>query len=81
MTPPDLSPHQRALLGHLARPTTLWQIADHLDVPRDIVVADVRTLYGTLGVTQRDGAVARARALGLLADEPRPEDHGSDVGA
>jgi LuxR family maltose regulon positive regulatory protein len=60
------TPAERRVLVLLDSELTLAEIAADLYVSRDTVKSHVRRLYRRLGESTRDGAVAAARARGLL---------------
>ena len=63
----QLTDQERLVLAHLSRPARYQDIADNLGISINTVRTHVRHIYRKLGVTKRDAAVARARALGLTA--------------
>lgn len=68
---PDLSARELEVLRRLAASDTRRDIADALFVSMNTVKSHLRSVYRKLGVTSRDGAIARARELGLVeADRP-----------
>lgn len=73
-TRPDLAsipPHLRPLLPLLAAGHRRYQIAALLGVPRACAESRIARLYRLLGVHNRGQAVAVARQIGLLPDEPK----------
>ena len=58
------------LLGMLPHRATNAQIAEQLGVSVNTVKTRLRRLYAKLGAHDRDEAVARARAAGLLPSGP-----------
>jgi LuxR family maltose regulon positive regulatory protein len=60
------------VLGLIAAGRANPEIAAELFVAVSTVKWYVNSLFGKLAVTSRTQAVARARELGLLADEPDP---------
>jgi LuxR family transcriptional regulator, maltose regulon positive regulatory protein len=63
---PTLTPAELRVLPLLLTHLTLGGIADRLYLSRHTVKAQVESMYQKLGAHTRDGAVARARGLGLL---------------
>lgn len=63
----DLSPRQRRVLDELARGRDNSEIAETLAISKSTVKAELRALYGALGVTRRSEAVAVAFRLGILS--------------
>jgi DNA-binding CsgD family transcriptional regulator len=64
--PVKLTPRQRDVLQLLARGATTDQIATELHIARETVRNHVRAVLAALGVHSRVGAIAAARAAGLL---------------
>jgi LuxR family maltose regulon positive regulatory protein len=62
-----LTVREREVLEHLPSRRTLSEIGDNLYVSTATVKTHVHRLYGKLGVNDRQAAVERAVALGLLA--------------
>ena len=58
------------MLRYLPTNLTAPEIAGELYVSRNTVKTHMRNLYAKLGTHRRAEAVARARALGLLAPSP-----------
>jgi LuxR family maltose regulon positive regulatory protein len=72
-----LSASEVRVLRYLPSHLTVPEIARELVVSANTVKTHMRNLYAKLGVHRRTEAVARARALGLLAPPPgRPESAG-----
>ena len=65
-----LSERELEVLHWIARGDSNQQIADALVIALDTVKRHVTHIFEKLGVNNRVQAVARARALGLLSDEP-----------
>ena len=65
-----LSERELEVLYWIARGDSNQQIADVLVIALDTVKRHVTHIFEKLGVNNRVQAVARARALGLLSDEP-----------
>jgi LuxR family maltose regulon positive regulatory protein len=65
-----LSGSELRVLRYLPTNLTVPEIARELYVSRNTVKAHTRSLYTKLGTHTRAEAVARARALGLLAPSP-----------
>ena len=63
-----LTGKEREVLGHLAELLTTEEIAGAMFVSVNTVRTHVRNILRKLGVTRRNDAVRRARALGLLPD-------------
>lgn len=76
----DLSGRQVEVLRALAGGGSLREVADELFISRNTMKTHTRALYAKLGVGTRAEAVARAAALGLLAD-PAPASARSEVRA
>jgi len=64
----QLTAQERLVLAHLSRPARYQDNADSLGISINTVRTHIRHIYRKLGVTKREEAVARARALGLIAD-------------
>ncbi|MFC4828781.1 LuxR C-terminal-related transcriptional regulator [Agromyces aurantiacus] len=64
--PETLSARERVVLSRLIEGDTHQRIAFDLSVSPNTVKTQVRSIYRKLGVTTRDGAVQRARHLGLI---------------
>ncbi|MBX0328006.1 LuxR C-terminal-related transcriptional regulator, partial [Oscillochloris sp. ZM17-4] len=64
-----LSEREREVLGLIAEGLTNQDVADRLYLSPHTVKVHTRNIYAKLGVASRTQAVARARALGLLAHE------------
>ncbi|MEI5583655.1 MULTISPECIES: helix-turn-helix transcriptional regulator [unclassified Agromyces] len=64
--PDILSPRERIVLEHLVAGATQLGISSALSVSPNTVKTQVRSIYRKLGVRTRDGAVHRARTLGLI---------------
>jgi len=62
-----LSKREREVLALMARGLTNTEIAQHIVISAQTVKVHTRNIYGKLGVNSRQQAVAKARALGLLA--------------
>ena len=62
-----LSEREMEVLALVAQGLTNPEIADRLYLSLNTVKAHTRNIYGKLGVHNRTQAVARARAMGLLA--------------
>jgi LuxR family maltose regulon positive regulatory protein len=65
-----LTDRERAVLGLLATPRSLHDIALELDVAPSTVKTHLRAIYLKLGVTTRRGAVVAGRRRGALAPAP-----------
>jgi DNA-binding CsgD family transcriptional regulator len=63
----QLTNKERLVLAHLARPSRYQDIADSLGISINTVRTHIRHIYRKLGVSRREEAVGRARALGLAA--------------
>jgi LuxR family transcriptional regulator, maltose regulon positive regulatory protein len=73
--PPPLEPlsdSEIRVLRYLPTNLSMRQIGSELYVSHNTVRTHVGHLYGKLGTHTRAEAVARARALGLLAPSPLP---------
>jgi len=73
--PPPLEPlsdSEIRVLRYLPTNLSMRQIAGELSVSHNTVRTHISHLYGKLGTHTRAEAVARARALGLLAPSPLP---------
>ncbi len=66
--PEPLTPREREVLRLMGAGLPNAAIAARLHVAVSTVKTYVNGIFGKLGATSRTGAVARARALGLLAD-------------
>lgn len=66
VAPHMLSPRERLVLSRLAAGDTQQRISFELSVSPNTVKTQVRSIYRKLGVTTREGAVQRARTLGIL---------------
>ncbi|HEX6955880.1 MAG TPA: LuxR C-terminal-related transcriptional regulator [Agromyces sp.] len=64
--PDTLSPRERVVLEHLVAEETQQRISFALSVSPNTVKTQVRSIYRKLGVRSREGAVQRARTLGLI---------------
>ncbi|GHC99658.1 hypothetical protein GCM10008096_02050 [Zhihengliuella salsuginis] len=64
--PVRLTPRERVVLKEMARSTTLQEIAKKLTVSANTVKKQAISVYSKLGVHDREAALERARALGLL---------------
>lgn len=67
----DIPPHLRPLLPLLAAGHRRYQIAALLGVPRACAESRIARLYRLLGAHNRGQAVAVARQIGLLPDDPK----------
>ncbi len=65
-----LTPKELEVLGHLAELLSTEEIADQMYVSVNTVRTHVRSILRKLDVHRRNGAVRRARDLGLLAPSP-----------
>ena len=65
-----LSERELEVLHLVARGDSNQEIAEVLVIALDTVKRHVTHIFEKLGVNNRVKAVARARALGLLSDEP-----------
>ncbi|GGI44410.1 helix-turn-helix transcriptional regulator [Agromyces flavus] len=65
-SPESLSARERVVLSRLSGGATHHGIAFDLSVSPNTIKTQVRSIYRKLGVTTRDGAVQRARHLGLI---------------
>ncbi|MFC5789200.1 DNA-binding response regulator [Agromyces tardus] len=61
-----LSTRERVVLARLVAGDTQQRISFELSVSPNTVKTQVRSIYRKLGVTTRDGAVHRARSLGII---------------
>ncbi|TQK19278.1 regulatory LuxR family protein [Microbacterium sp. SLBN-154] len=61
-----LSPRERMVLGRLAAGESPRTIAQSLHVSLNTVKTQLRNVYRKLGASTRDGALERARSLGVL---------------
>jgi LuxR family maltose regulon positive regulatory protein len=59
----QLTNKERLVLAHLARPSRYQDIADSLGISINTVRTHIRHIYRKLGVSRREEAVGRARAL------------------
>src|SRR6266702_1241065 len=66
-----LSASEIRVLRYLPTNLSVPEIASELYVSRNTVKTHIQRLYAKLGTHRRGEAVARARALGLLAPSPR----------
>ncbi|MGR2751982.1 LuxR C-terminal-related transcriptional regulator [Agromyces arachidis] len=64
--PDTLTPRERLVLEHLVDAETQARISFALSVSPNTVKTQVRSIYRKLGVGTREGAVQRARTLGLI---------------
>jgi LuxR family maltose regulon positive regulatory protein len=64
-----LTNQERRVLAHLSQPARYQDIADNLGISINTVRTHIRHIYRKLGVSKREEAVARARALGLTAQD------------
>lgn len=64
--PDTLSPRERVVLEHLVAGETQQRISFVLSVSPNTVKTQVRSIYRKLGVRSREGAVQRARTLGII---------------
>ena len=64
--PHTLSPRERIVLTRLAAGDTHQRISFELSVSPNTIKTQARSIYRKLGVTSREGAVQRARTLGIL---------------
>lgn len=64
--PDRLSARELVVLSHLVAGATQQRISFELTVSPNTVKTQVRSIYRKLGVTSREGAVQRARALGII---------------
>lgn len=62
-----LTPAELRLLPYLQTHLTIAEIGQRLFISRNTVSSEVGSIYRKLGVTARNGAVERARMLGLLS--------------
>ena len=62
----QLSPREREILGYLPTALTIRDIAAELFVSTNTLKTHLSHIYRKLDVSSREGAVARARVLGLL---------------
>jgi LuxR family transcriptional regulator, maltose regulon positive regulatory protein len=65
-----LTGSETRVLRYLPTHLSAQGIAGELYISANTVKTHVRTIYRKLGAHRRDDAVARARALGLLAPSP-----------
>jgi len=65
----QLTNQERLVLAHLSQPARYQDIADNLGISINTVRTHIRHIYRKLGVSKREEAVARARALGLTAQD------------
>ena len=65
----QLTDQERLVLAHLMQPGRYQDIADDLGISINTVRTHLRHIYRKLGVSKRKEAVARARALGLIAQQ------------
>ncbi|MCP2637906.1 AAA family ATPase [Microbacterium sp. HD4P20] len=63
-----LTPAELRLLPYLQTHLTIAEIGQRLFISRNTVSSEVGSIYRKLAVTTRNGAVERARALGLLGE-------------
>ncbi|WP_448808672.1 response regulator transcription factor [Agromyces bauzanensis] len=66
VAPHTLSPRERLVLSRLAAGETQQRISFELSVSPNTIKTQVRSIYRKLGVTTREGAIQRARTLGIL---------------
>ncbi|WP_431807051.1 LuxR C-terminal-related transcriptional regulator [Microbacterium paraoxydans] len=66
----ELTQRERIVLAALCRNATLREIATQEYISPNTVKTHVRNIYRKLGVSDREGVTAAARALGLHADAP-----------
>jgi LuxR family maltose regulon positive regulatory protein len=64
--PAILSVRERLVLSRLVEGNTQQRISFELSVSPNTIKTQVRSIYRKLGVSSRDGALQRARSLGLL---------------
>lgn len=75
----SLTPRERTVLALLNAHSTSREVADALDVSVNTVRKQVLSIYGKLGVHDRESALRRGHELGVLgAHAPRPARNGSD---
>ena len=65
----QLTNQERRVLAHLSQPARYQDIADNLGISINTVRTHIRHIYRKLGVSKRDEAVARARALRIDCTE------------
>ena len=65
----QLTDQERLVLALLLRTARYQDIADNLHISINTVRTHIRHIYRKLGVKKREDAVARARALGLIAQD------------
>ncbi|WP_205698329.1 LuxR family transcriptional regulator [Conexibacter sp. SYSU D00693] len=65
----DLSGREVEVLRALAATGSLREVAERLFISRNTIKTHTRALYAKLGVGSREGAIRRARELGLLDDD------------
>jgi DNA-binding CsgD family transcriptional regulator len=70
----ELSAREIEILTAIADGATRSEAARRLHLSVNTVKTYLRTAYRKLGATDRDNAVASARALGLIGEAPQPED-------
>ncbi len=66
----QLTDKERLVLAQLTQPASYQDIADSLGISINTVRTHIRNIYRKLGVSKRDAAVARTRALGLAGKRP-----------
>lgn len=64
--PVRLTPREKVVLAEMGRATTLAEVARRLTVSANTVKKQAISVYAKLGVHDREAALERARALGLL---------------
>lgn len=66
--PVSLTPREKVVLQALADYGPATEVARHLNVSLNTVKSQTRSINKKLGVSSRDGAISKARRLGLLED-------------